>query len=135
MIISAFVFAVAEPRESIKIQLALERGILGLIEVVRHDFIDKLLGFVDHESSSMRLPANHRVVTLSIHFIEHIMELPRKWCRYSTFGDRFSMLILTLYARYRAIGIFKSGGSVPRGYYLLNPLVPFCRGCSSKDTN
>lgn len=58
--------------------MSLETGILALIEELRHDLKHKLLGLVNDEGSSMRLPAYDGLVSVVFHVIEHDVELPRK---------------------------------------------------------
>ena len=65
----------------------------GLIEVVRHDVLNKIFRLVYHESPPMGLPSHNRMVTISGHIIKHIMEFPRKRCCNPAFGDRFIMIV------------------------------------------
>lgn len=62
MVVSASVSAGCESTESIKVELSLKGGELGLLEEARHDVGDKVLGLVHMKGSPMRLPRNYVVV-------------------------------------------------------------------------
>lgn len=78
MKVGSLVTAVTQPGEAVQVELALEAGIFGLIEELRHNFGYKLFGFVNNEGPSMRLPTNDGLVSASFHVIEHNMEFPRE---------------------------------------------------------
>jgi hypothetical protein len=98
VIVSTLVSAVAQPRESIQVQLTLKGSILGLIKVIRHYSSDKPLGIVNHKCAAMRLPADNRIVLFLGHGIEHLMKFPREGRRDSAFGNGLvTFLLLLLY--------------------------------------
>ena len=52
---------VCYPRKPVQVQLSLKRGVLGLVEKVRHDFFHESPWLVDLEGFSVGLPANDRL--------------------------------------------------------------------------
>jgi hypothetical protein len=105
VIVSTLVSAVAQPRESIQVQLTLKGSILGLIKVIRHYLSDKPLGIVNHECAAMRLPADDRIVLFLGHGIEHLMKFPREGRRYSAFGNALVIFLLLLLYILRSHGV------------------------------
>ena len=59
--------------------MALEAGEFGLIEVERHDVLDKFLRFVHNKASSVRLKADNVAHAVVFDPVEHHMEFDRKW--------------------------------------------------------
>lgn len=92
--IGSLVGPVAQSRKAIEVELSLERGVLGLIEVVVHDLVNELLGLVNHEGSAVGLPGHNTMLAVLVPIIEHIMKFPRERCSHASLGNGFLVLVL-----------------------------------------
>mmetsp|Transcript_47719 Transcript_47719/g.132867 ORF Transcript_47719/g.132867 Transcript_47719/m.132867 type:complete len:90 (-) Transcript_47719:359-628(-) len=75
MIVSARIWTPGDTIKTIKIQLALEAGELGLAEVMGHYMLSKLLGLVDNKATTVMLPGNHMRQAIPFHFIQDTVHL------------------------------------------------------------
>ena len=72
MVVSTAVTASCQPLEAIQIQLTLEGGNLGELEVVGEQ-LDEFLGLVDHNASSVRLPRYNVFMTVRLCILKHLV--------------------------------------------------------------
>ena len=70
MVVSSTVRALGEALEAVEVELALEAGELGLLEVLGHDVIDKLLGLVHDKGTTVWLPGNDTGQTIRLNLVE-----------------------------------------------------------------
>lgn len=61
-----------------EIELTLERGQLGLLEILLKNMIDKLLGLVHNKAPTVWLPGNHVRMTILLNLIQHGMKFHGK---------------------------------------------------------
>lgn len=85
MVVSTAVAASCQALEAVKIELTLEGGDLGELEVVRKQ-LDKFLGLVDHNASSVRLPRYNVFMTFRLCILKHFVELEGERCGDSSTG-------------------------------------------------
>ena len=62
-----------ESDEAVQVELSLEGGQLGMLEVHGKYFRYELLGFVDEEGTAMRLPRNNVGVSLRFRVFHHFV--------------------------------------------------------------
>ena len=98
MEIGSLVGSVAQSRKAVEVELSLERGVLGLIEVMVHDLVNKLFWLVNHEGSAVGLPGYNIMLAVFVPIVEHVVELPRKRCSHASLGDGFFVLVLVALA-------------------------------------
>jgi hypothetical protein len=75
VVVAAGIVTAGKTGESVEVELALERGQLGLTEVLGHDMVHELLWLVNNEAASVRLPGDNRGQTVGLDLIQHSVEL------------------------------------------------------------
>ena len=75
VVVTAVVAASGQPLEAVQVELPLEAGDLGLLEVVRHDRGDELLGLVDGKGPAVGEPRDDVGVAVPLDLVEDVMEL------------------------------------------------------------
>jgi hypothetical protein len=79
MIVSSRVTTLlGETLKAVEVKLALKAGKLGLIEVVGHDMINKLLGIVYGKAASMWLPGDDMSEAIGFNLVEEGVKLEGK---------------------------------------------------------
>jgi hypothetical protein len=121
MIVTSLIQTTGEAIESVEIELPLKACHLGLLEVLGHDMINKLLCLVNNEASSMRLPRNHVTISIGLDHVQHGMKFDRERSYHTTLGlvlDRLwidgrvsgmVMVIMLDYLRIRPIVTMRKG--------------------------
>ena len=75
VVVPAVVPAAGQPLEAVQVELPLEAGDLGLLEVVRHDRGDEVLGLVDGKGPAVGEPRDDVGVAVPLDLVEDVMEL------------------------------------------------------------
>jgi len=75
VVIATLIKSRSQAVEPVEVQLTLEAGHLGLLEILGHDVIDEFLGLVNHEAASVRLPRDDVSKAVGFNAVEHLVEL------------------------------------------------------------
>jgi len=92
VVVAASVLSSSKTLEPVQVQLTLERSELTQFEVSGKE-LDKFLGLVNDEASSMRLPGNDVRETIGLNSLQHLVKLQRERGGYTPASGVFLLVV------------------------------------------
>jgi hypothetical protein len=126
VVVTTSVAPASQSLKAIQVQLTLETGELGELEVLRKQF-HKLLWLVDHKAASMGLPRYDMIVAICLHIFQHIMKPQGERSSNSTTCWVLFLVVSTIVVRVVMVVVLDSDVSVAR--------FALCHGLGFKDAH